>query len=273
MKLKYPVLATLVAMLSLTACGGGGSGSTSSSSGSTGVAADNPSSFSQTDTVLGTGAQAASSNIVGIRYTAWLYSATAADHKGTQIDANLTSATPMVVVLGAGSTLKGLEQGVTGMQLGGKRTLIIPASLAFGSTGYGTVPANSGVVFDVQLTDIQTLADAPAYSSVDTVPGTGATAAAGTTASVRYSAYLYNSSAANHKGILVDTNSASATPFAFVLGAQQVITGFDQGVTGMKVGGKRTIVLPTSIAYGAAGSGSIPANSGMVFDIELVAVK
>src|SRR5437764_344807 len=114
MKLKYPVLATLVAMLSLTACGGGGSGSTSTSStssgssGSSGVAADNPSSFSQSDTVLGTGAKAASSNIVGVRYTAWLYSATAADHKGTQIDANLTSATPMVIVLGAGSTLKGL---------------------------------------------------------------------------------------------------------------------------------------------------------------------
>lgn len=270
MKLKYPVVAAFLAVSILSGCGGGGS-----AGGSTAVVADNPSSFTQTDTVLGTGTQASSSNIVGIRYTFWLYSASATDHKGTQIGSNVSSATPMVFVLGsgAGSGVQGVDQGVVGMKVGGQRTLIIPASMAFGSAGSGQVPANAGLVFDVQLTDVQALTDAPAFSFTDTVVGTGATAAAGTTASVTYSAYLYSASAADHKGILVDTNGTSSSPYAFVLGASQAIPGFDQGVTGMKVGGKRTIIVPSSLAYGAAGSGSVPANSGMVFDVQLVADK
>lgn len=269
MKLKSSLIAACVVLSSLTACGGGGS----SSGGSTAAPADNPASFSQTDTVLGTGALASSANIVGIRYTYWLYSASAADHKGTKIDSNVTSATPYVFVLGAGIALKGLDQGVSGMKIGGQRTMILPASLAFGATASAAVPANSGLVFDVQLTDVQALAEAPAFGTVDTMVGTGATAVSGTTANVKYSAYLYSSAAADHKGVLVDTNTTATTNFAFTLGAGKVIAGFDQGVTGMKVGGKRTITMPSTLAYGTSGSGSIPGNSGMIFTIELISVQ
>jgi peptidylprolyl isomerase len=270
MKLKSSLIAACVVLSSLTACGGGGG---SSSGGSTTTPADNPGSFSQTDTVLGTGTQASSTNIVGIRYTFWLYSASAADHKGTKIDSNLTDATPYVFVLGDGTALKGLDQGVSGMKIGGQRTMILPASLAFGATASAAVPANSGLVFDVQLTDAQALAEAPAFGTADTVVGTGATAVSGSTANVKYSAYLYSSVAADHKGILVDTNTTATTNFAFKLGSGQVIKGFDQGVTGMKVGGKRTVTMPSILAYGTTGSGSIPANSGMIFTIELVSVQ
>lgn len=273
MKLKSSLIAACVVLTSLTACGGGGGSSSSGSNGSTPVAADNPGSFSQTDTVLGTGTQASSTNIVGIRYSAWLYSASTADHKGAKIDNNLTSATPYVFTLGSGAVLKGLDQGVSGMKIGGQRTLVLPASLAFGASGSATVPANAGLVFDVQLTDVQTLADAPAFGVVDTVVGAGATASAGGTANVKYSAHLYSSTAADHKGILVDTNTAATANFSFKLGAGQVIAGFDQGVTGMKVGGKRTVTMPSRLAYGATGSGAIPANSGMVFTIELISVQ
>lgn len=273
MKLKSSLIAACVVLSSLTACGGGGGSSSSGSNGGTPAAADNPSSFSQTDTTLGTGTLASTTNIVGIRYTAWLYSTAAADHKGTKIDSNLTSATPYAFVLGSSSVLKGLDQGVTGMKIGGQRTLILPASLAFGAAGSATVPANAGLVFDVQLTDVQTLAEAPAFGTVDTVVGSGATAATGSTANVKYSAYLYSSSAVDHKGILVDTNTSATTNFSFKLGAGQVITGFDQGVTGMKVGGKRTVTMPSKLAYGTTGSGGIPANSGMVFTIELISVQ
>jgi peptidylprolyl isomerase len=268
MKLKSSLIAACVVLSSLTACGGG-----SSSGGGTITPADNPASFSQTDTVLGAGTQASNTNIVGIRYTYWLYSASAADHKGTKIDSNATSATPYVFVLGAGTALKGLDQGVSGMKIGGQRTMILPASLAFGATASAAVPANAGLVFDVQLTDVQALAEAPAFGTVDTVVGTGATAVSGTTANVKYSAYLYSSAAADHKGILVDTNTTATTNFAFTLGAGKVITGFDQGVTGMKVGGKRTITMPSTLAYGTTGSGSIPGNSGMIFTIELISVQ
>lgn len=270
MKLKSSVIAACVVLSSLAACGGGGG---SSAGGSTTAPADNPASFSQTDTVLGAGTLASSTNIVGIRYSYWLYSASAADHKGTKIDTNLTSATPYVFTLGASANLKGLDQGVTGMKVGGQRTLIIPASLAFGATGSAAVPPNAGVVFDVQLTDAQALAEAPAFNVADTVVGTGTAAATGATANVKYSAYLYNSATADHKGILVDTNTSATTNFSFKLGSGQVIAGFDQGVNGMKVGGKRTVTIPSVQAYGTTGSGSIPANSGMVFTIELISVQ
>src|SRR5450830_328951 len=202
MKLKSAVIAACVVLSSLAACGGGGggSGSGSSAGGGTTAPADNPAAYSQTDTVLGTGTLAASTNIVGIRYTYWLYSTSAADHKGTKIDSNLTSAMPYAFTLGSGTVLKGLDQGVTGMKVGGQRTLIVPASLGFGANGSGTVPANAGLVFDVQLTDAQTLADAPAFGVTDTTTGTGAIAATGATANVKYSAYLYNSATADHKG-------------------------------------------------------------------------
>jgi len=169
--------------------------------------------------------------------------------------------------------IKGLDQGVAGMKVGGQRTLIVPGSLGFGANGSGSVPANAGLVFDVQLTDAQTLADAPAFGVSDTVVGTGAVAATGATANVKYSAYLYNSATADHKGILVDTNATASTNFSFKLGSGQVIKGFDQGVTGMKVGGKRDIVMPSSLAYGSTGSGAIPANAGMVFTVELISVQ
>ncbi|NYE63195.1 peptidylprolyl isomerase [Duganella sp. 1224] len=271
MKLKSSVIAACVVLSSLAACGGGGG-----SGGGSPVAApaDNPSSFSQTDKVLGSGTQASNTNLVGMRYTSWLYSATAADHKGIQLNSNTTSATPYVFVLGSNQVLQGLNQGIAGMKVGGQRTLILPASLAYGAAGSPPlVPANAGVVFDVQLTDVQTLADAPAFGTSDTVVGTGATAANGATANVKYSAYLYNSATADHKGILVDTNASASTAFSFKLGSGQVIKGFDQGVTGMKVGGKRDIVMPSALAYGATGSGSIPGNSGMVFTVELISVQ
>jgi len=270
MKLKSSLIAACVVLSSLTACGGGGGGS---SGGSTTAPVDNPTSFSQTDTVLGTGTQASGALIVGLRYSAWLYSTSAADHKGIKIDSNLTSATPYVFTLGSSSVLKGLNQGVAGMKTGGQRTLIIPASLALGAAGSSTVPANAGLVFDVQLTDVQALAEAPAFGTVDTTVGTGATAATGATANVKYSAYLYNSVTADHKGILVDTNATATTNFSLKLGSGQTITGFDKGVTGMKVGGKRTITMPSTQAYGVNGSGSIPGNSGMVFAVELISLQ
>jgi FKBP-type peptidyl-prolyl cis-trans isomerase len=111
-----------------------------------------------------------------------------------------------------------------------------------------------------------------ALTITDTVVGTGTVAAAGTTVSVIYTGYLYNSAVANFKGAQFDSSVGKAN-FEFQLGANKVIPGFDQGVTGMKVGGKRTVLIPSSLGYGASGQGSIPPNSGLVFDIELVSVK
>lgn len=105
--------------------------------------------YSQTDLTVGTGTQAVAGSTVTIQYGVWLYSETAADHKGTQIDANTTSFT-----IGSNQVIKGFEQGVTGMRVGGTRRVVCPPSLAYGSTGYQTIPPNAALVFDMGLTAV-----------------------------------------------------------------------------------------------------------------------
>ncbi len=112
-----------------------------------------------------------------------------------------------------------------------------------------------------------------ALTKTDTVVGTGTTAAVGSTITVHYSGYLYNSNATDFKGTKFDGTTVAGGPATFALASGSLIEGWVQGVPGMKVGGKRTIVFPASLGYGAQGQGSIPGNSGLVFDIELVAVK
>jgi peptidylprolyl isomerase len=105
----------------------------------------------------------------------------------------------------------------------------------------------------------------------DTKVGTGAAPKLGQTAVVHYTGWLYNNGA---KGKKFDSSRDRGEPFAFPLGQGQVIKGWDEGVEGMKVGGKRTLVIPPELGYGARGAGgAIPPNSWLIFDVELVGVK
>jgi FKBP-type peptidyl-prolyl cis-trans isomerase FkpA len=99
----------------------------------------------------------------------------------------------------------------------------------------------------------------------DLVVGTGATAAVGDTVNVHYVGTLTN-------GTKFDSSYDRGQTFAFRIGAGQVIAGWDQGVPGMKVGGKRRLTIPPSLAYGNQAVGSIPANSTLVFEVELVSI-
>ena len=108
-----------------------------------------------------------------------------------------------------------------------------------------------------------------AFSQTDLRVGTGVNAGTGNTLTVNYTGWLYDASKADLKGIQFDT-SVGKTAFSFALGTGQVIAGWEQGVVGMKVGGLRRLVIPPSLAYGANRSGPIPANSTLVFDIELL---
>ena len=107
---------------------------------------------------------------------------------------------------------------------------------------------------------------------IDTVVGKGKVAAAGQTVTVNYTGWIYAPQAAKKHGIQFDS-SIGREPFSFPLGGGQVIQGWDQGVAGMKVGGKRTLIIPAELAYGARGVGPIPANSNLIFDVELLDVK
>lgn len=146
MKLKFPLIAAFVAILSLTACGGGGGGESSPPA----VNPNNPAALVKTDKVLGTGAEAVTGKTVTVTYTLWLYSASAADHKGARLESNSFS-----FVLGGTGVIPGFQQGVTGMKVGGTRTIEVPASLAYGASGGNGIPANNGLVFEITLTKVE----------------------------------------------------------------------------------------------------------------------
>ena len=108
----------------------------------------------------------------------------------------------------------------------------------------------------------------------DDVTGSGHEAVAGRKVVVHYTGWLYKEDAADHKGRKFDSSRDGGMPFEFRLGAGQVIRGWDEGVAGMKVGGRRTLTIPPDLGYGAQGSpGAIPPNATLVFDVELLDVK
>lgn len=147
MKSIFQFVASLTCALALTACGGGGSDSPA-------PATPAQPAFTKTDTVVGTGIEAAAGDSVTVNYTGWLYSATAAGNKGAQVDTS-TGRGPLTVTLGQNRVIAGWEQGIPGMKVGGKRTLVIPANLAYGSTPRDGIPANSALIFDVEMVAIK----------------------------------------------------------------------------------------------------------------------
>lgn len=108
---------------------------------------------------------------------------------------------------------------------------------------------------------------------IDVKTGTGKEAVAGSTVTVHYSGWLFDAKAAKNRGTPFDS-SVGKSPFSFPLGAKRVIKGWDAGVAGMKIGGKRTLIIPAELAYGERGAGNvIPPNAPLVFDVELLEVK
>nr|WP_315487673.1 FKBP-type peptidyl-prolyl cis-trans isomerase [uncultured Undibacterium sp.] len=108
---------------------------------------------------------------------------------------------------------------------------------------------------------------------IDEVLGGGTEARTGNAVTVHYTGWLYDVRLANLQGSKFDSSLDRGTPFTFTLGAQQVIKGWDVGVAGMRVGGKRRLIIPSDMAYGSGGRGPIPDNAALVFEVLLVDVK
>ncbi len=146
--------------------------------------------------------------------------------------------------------------------------IAITCSLGLSACGGGGEAGSSA------STDTSGSASITVLQTNDTLVGTGALADVGKTATVHYTGWLYDVKATGLKGSKFDSSIDRGTPFSFTLGVGQVIKGWDQGVAGMKVGGKRTLIIPSSLAYGPSGAGaSIPPNAALVFDVELLSVK
>ena len=113
-----------------------------------------------------------------------------------------------------------------------------------------------------------------ALEVTDLVVGQGAAATAGSQVTVHYTGWMYDHAGPDKKGASFDSSRKGGQPFSFVLGQQQVIASWDQGVTGMKVGGQRRLVIPAALAYGERGAGgAIPPGATLVFDVELLGVQ
>lgn len=104
------------------------------------------------------------------------------------------------------------------------------------------------------------------FTVQDRIVGTGAEATPGKTVSVHYVGVLED-------GTQFDSSVARGTPFSFRLGAGEVIAGWDQGVAGMKVGGRRILIIPPELGYGSQARGPIPANATLIFEVELLGVE
>ena len=112
--------------------------------------------FAVIDVVVGEGAEALSGKTVHVHYTGWLYDDTAVDKKGSKFDSSLDRGNPFDFPLGAGRVIKGWDQGVVGMKVGGQRTLMIPADFGYGERGAGSViPGGASLVFEVELLEVE----------------------------------------------------------------------------------------------------------------------
>jgi peptidylprolyl isomerase len=106
---------------------------------------------------------------------------------------------------------------------------------------------------------------------IDTKPGTGASPKTGQTVTVHYTGWLYENGA---RGKKFDSSVDRNEPFEFPIGQGRVIRGWDEGVGTMKIGGKRTLIIPPALGYGARGAGgAIPPNATLIFDVELLGIK
>lgn len=147
------------------------------------------------------------------------------------------------------------------------RTRILSTSFAFALAIIGaTIMTDSS---DAQ-TGAKPIVTSSGLQMIDTQVGTGASPA-GKTAVVHYTGWLYSD---GQKGKKFDSSVDRGKPFEFPVGAGRVIRGWDEGVASMKVGGKRTLIVPPDLGYGARGAGGvIPPNATLMFDVELLGVK
>ena len=241
------------------------------------------------DDTVGVGRVAKSGNLVTINFRVWYMKDSTDDFSDWNTDSSKMRQKiedrwlkdrPYKFLLDAGNFVKGSDEGIEGMKVGGMRTMIIPAKLAYGKTGMGPVPPNASIKLVVKLLDVKDKITASMWD-VDTTKmkttksglkyiivqeGTGKTADSGDVVTVNYSGWLKDSTK-------FDSSVERDEPFSFTVGKHQVIPGWDEGIRLLNKGAKARFIIPPSLAYGNRPIGKIPPNSTLIFDVELLNIK
>lgn len=216
----------------------------------------------------GTGPEARRGDKVEVHYTGWLVS------NGQKFDSSRDRGQTFVFTIGQGDVIKGWDEGVAGMKVGGKRRLVIPPKLGYGPQGSPPkIPPSADLKFEVELISVNSgsgpKADGPGpqVKKTDLKVGTGSEAKRGDRVEVYYTGWLVSN------GKQFDSNRGKE-PFGFTIGRGEVIKGWDLGVEGMKVGGKRELIIPSALGYGPRGAGdAIPPDADLKFEVELISVR
>ncbi len=221
----------------------------------------------------GTGETPKKGDRVTVHYSGWLLD-------GKKFDSSVDRGQPFTFRVGKGEVIPGWDEGIAMMRLGEKTIFVIPPQLGYGARGAGgVIPPDATLKFEVELLKVEASPPSPrpwAMKNLKEVKtssglkyyeiksGSGESPKQGTQISVHYSGYLEN-------GELFDSSVERGEPIQFILGAGQVIKGWDEGLAGMKKGGKRKLVIPPQLGYGEQGAGNaIPPNATLIFDVELV---
>ncbi len=202
-----------------------------------------------------------------VHYTGWLWENNA---KGKEFDSSKKRNAPFAFHVAEGQVIKGWDEGVATMKVGGKRELLIPAELGYGEKGRGgVIPPNATLLFEVELLGVLKKTDS-GLEYRDIKVGDGPSPKSGQTCVMHYTGWLWQSA----KGKKFDSSLDRGESFSFPIGTKSVIAGWDEGVATMKVGGKRELLIPANLGYGASGAGSaIPPNATLFFEVELLGVK
>lgn len=241
------------------------------------------------DDSLGTGREAKVDELVTIHFNGWMVMDTTGLFSDWSNDQQKRVHTlgnskernqPVKFILGTGSFIKGSEDGIEGMRVGGRRTIIIPAELAYGEKGMGFIPPNTDLKLVIELLDvkdkivvefwdvdpnlIQTTKSGIKYAILQ--DGEGERADSGKVVTVHYTGYLED-------GTKFDSSFERDDPLSFVLGMGHVFPGWDEGLMLLKKGTKARLILPPDLAYGEMEVEKIPANSTLIFDIEMLDIQ
>ena len=239
----------------------------------------------------GTGPNIKAGQMLSVNYTGKLMN-------GSKFDSNTDTAfhhpEPFSVQIGKGNVIKGWDEGMQLLKKGTKATLYIPSGLAYGPQDKGAqIPANSILVFDVEILDAEDAVSQPekddkllqAYFAKNNIKATktasglyytiaqkgiGENAKPGKKVTMNYTGKLMDGKAFDSN---IDPKFNHVSPFTFTLGQGNVIKGWDEGVQLLNIGTKATFYIPSALAYGPNGmGGAIPPNAVLLFDVELVAI-